>query len=344
MKFFLYIISSLVAIAGFAQFEPSYEMKAGIKINNTVLAKVAEKTITTYDVMKRLEINFNRSFPDLLNSVPSRYQFYMTGWQHALDELIDNELILIDSSKKELKISDAEIREEIENKYGPNVATTLQKMGVSHEEAIKTTKEEMIIQRMMYYFIKSKADQKITPSAIKNAYRIFTQENPPKEIWNYKVISIKSNDEKISNEVALKAYNLLKAKNEDPQQFETELKDIEKDNPNLKISISNLYSLTNKEISTSHQKVLSSLQNNSYSEIINQQSKSNDKIFRIFYLKDFEKKLPPTFDEIYNKLKEELTQKALIEESENYFSKLKKLYHVEKSSFINKDFVPFTIE
>jgi hypothetical protein len=319
-------------------------MNGNIKINNTVLAKVADKTISTYDVMKKLELSFNRAFPDLLTSIPSRYQFYMSGWQQILEELINNELILLDASKKEIKITDAEIREEVENRYGPNVVVTLQKLNLSHDEAFKITKQEMIVQRMLYFFIRSKADQKTTPSSIKNAYRLYAEQNPPKETWNYKVISIKSNDEKLSNEIASKAYDLLKEKKEDPKEFENQLKDFEKDYPNAKISISNLYSVTNKEISSQHQKVLKSLLSNSYSEVVNLPTRTNDKIFRIFYLKDLETKLTETFDEMYSKLKDQLTQEALIKESENYFSKLKKLYHVEKSPFITKDFIPFTIE
>ncbi|MFA6118357.1 MAG: SurA N-terminal domain-containing protein [Parachlamydiales bacterium] len=349
MKFLLYIFtilfigSSLSAANNFQP--PAYEMNASIKVNNNVLAKVADKTITSYDVMKKLEIGFNRAYPDLINSNSARYQFYITGWPHALDELINNQLILIDASKKELKVTDAELREEIESRFGPNVLTNLQKINLTHEEALKITKEEMIIQRMMYFFIKSKADQSITPSAIRNAYRLYCNENPPKETWEYNIVSIKSNDEKTSSDASLKVFELLKEKNSDPIEFESSLKDIEKNFLNCKISISPLYTVTNKEISSSNQKILSSLQKNSYSQIINQSNKtSKDNSYRIFYLKNYEKKLTESFDEMSKNLKDQLLQKALYEESERYFTKLKKLYHVEKSQIITKDFVPFTLE
>jgi len=349
MKIYPYILASLIFISSFVYAQPSYnpafEMNANINTKNTILAKVADKAITAYDVKKRLDIFFNRSFPDLIESTTARYQYYISGWQHTLDDMINNQLMLIDAEKKELKITDGELREEIETRYGPNVMINLEKINLTYEEALKATKEEMILQRMMYYFIKAKADQKITPSAIRNAYRLYCNENPPQQIWSYHVISIRSDDDKLSSEIAQKTLALLKEKNTNPKELEELIKELEKDSKNCKINLSKLYSVNNKEISSSQQKILSSLEKNSYSDIVCQTSRSTKKkINRIFYLKDYEKKETESFVEMSSKLKDQLLNTTLLEESDKYFAKLKNQYHVEKNPNISKDFVPFVIE
>ncbi len=347
MKLFYYILICIffISILTAQNFVPPYEVNKKIVVNNTVLAKVADKTITTYDVMKKLDLAFNHSFPDLIDSDAARFQFYMTGWQQTLEELVNNQLILLEASKKELKITDAEIREEVQMRYGPNVMVNLDKEGLTFEDVFKLAKEDMIIQRMMYYFVRARADQKTTPSAIRNAYRLYCKENPPKETWSYYIISIKSTDEKAAQEAAQKALSLFKEKALDPKELENFIKDIEKNYINCQISISNLYKVTNKEIASSQQKILNNLVKNSYSDIICQTSRSsNKKINRIFYLKDYERKETESFEEISNKLKDNLLNIALIEESEKYFKKLKEQYHVDRNPNLSKDFVPFSIE
>jgi hypothetical protein len=258
--------------------------------------------------------------------------------------MINNQLILFEATKKELKITDAEVREEVEMRYGPNTIINLVNLGLTYDEALKMTKEDMIIQRMMYYFIKVKADQKITPSAIRSAYRLYCRENPPLETWSYYTISIKSDDDISSQKTAEEIHALLKEKSQDPKEIEDLFSDIKNNHKNCQISISNLFKVNSKEIATSQQKILSNLKINSYSDIICQTSRTtNKKIHRLFYLKDYEKKDTETFEEKSNKLKEELLNKALAEEFANYFTKLKKQYHVEKNPIISNDFVPFSL-
>lgn len=348
MKLIPYFISSVLMLGTiFAEntLQNNYEPSANIALNNTVLAKVADKTITTLDVMKRMDLIFNRAYPDLIDSKAARFQFYMTGWQNTLDELINNELILLEASKKEIKLTDADVREEVENRYGPDVMENLAKLNLTFDEALKITKNEMLVQRMMYYFIRAKADQRTTPNEIKNAYKLYCKENPTKETWGYFVVSIKANDEKVEKEVLEKALALFKDKKEAPKELQDAIKEIEKNYQNCQITISNLYSVSNKEISPSHLEVLSKMQKNSYSDITCQISRTtNKKINRIFYLKDYEKKETESFEQVANKLKDGILNNAFVEESEKYFTKLKEQYQVDKNPNITKDFVPFTLE
>jgi len=346
MKSLIKALISIFLTTTFANITNSYapdiEMNVKFKINNAILAKVADKTITAYDVMKKLELNFNKAYPDLLNSPSARYQFYLSGWQATLEELINHQLILLDATSKELKITDSEIKEEVEIKYSPNHMVNLKNLNLSYDEVIKLTQEEMIVHRMLYYFVKAKADQKITPAAIRSAYHLYCIENPAKETWSYYIITTDCIADKETSE---KVLSLIREINQDPQDMQNLLSEIEKKYQNCKISISQLYKADNKELSTSLQKILNNLKTNTYSDIITQTNKAkNKKVLRIFYLKDYEKKEIESFHEISNKLKEKLLQKALLEESEKYFAKLKKKYPVEKNENISKDFLPFIVE
>jgi len=349
MKFFAYLLFPLLVITSFVKAndfrQTPYETSAKINVKNTILAKVEGIPISAYDVMKKLNITFDRTFPDLIDSTNARYQFYMTGWQQMLDEIINNKLIILDDDKKELKLQDSEIREEMEARYGPNVLLKIQSLKMTYDEALKNTKEEMILQRMMYYFIKSKADQKLTPSSIRNAYRLYCNNNPAQEIYSYNMISIRSKNDNVLKKASENIIKLLKEKDIDPKDIETDLKALEKTYQGCSINVSELYKESSTKLAPSHQKVLTQLEKNTYSELISQTSRlNNQKVNRIFYLKDLEKIDLKSFDEMSKQIKDELLQSYLVSESEIYFTKLKKQYHVEKNQNITKDFMPFILE
>ncbi|NGX40881.1 MAG: hypothetical protein KR126chlam4_00712 [Candidatus Anoxychlamydiales bacterium] len=348
MKFFIKFLIPLIAFSPILNANDyrnsPMEKNANINVNNTVLAKVEDRAITALDVKKKLDIAFERSFTDLIDSKSARFQFYQSGWLQVLDEVINNELILLDAKKREFTISDAELKEEMENRYGPNIISNIQKQNLTLEEAQKMLSDEMVIHRMVYYFVRSKAEQNITPSKIKNSYQLYLKETPSQEIYSYNVISIRCDDNKLANLAANEVHLLLQEKNQDPKELEDTLKGIEKDYKNSTINVSNLYKTSSKDLSVSHKTILKDLKKNEFSDITSQVSRINNKqISRIFYLKDLEKIEAKTFDEISNELKTKLIEKELGHVGENFFNKLKKEYLVE-NKISSKDFCPFTFE
>ncbi len=340
---FLICISSILNANDFIVESP-IEKNANIIVNNTILAKVEDRAITTLDIKKKLDLAFERSFPDLIHSKSARFQFYQSQWHQVLDELINNELILIDAKKRELTIPDAELKEEMENRYGPNIISNLQKLNLSLEEAQKMLADEMIIHRMIYYFVRAKAEQNVTPSKIKHSYQLYLKENPTQDIFTYNVISIRCDDETISNLAAKRVHLLLQEKNQDPKELKNLLKEIEKEYKNCTINVSNLYTVSSKDLVTSHKNILKSLKKNEFSNVFFQESKiNNKKVAKIFYLKDLKKIEAKSFDEISNDLKAKLLEQELLQIGKNFFDKLRKEYLVENKINL-KDFCPFTFE
>ena len=82
-------------------------------VNNRILAKVNDKTISVLDVMKKMDVFLTRYYPHLSDSTTARYQYFSSQWKDVLSQMIDNELMLADAEKLELKVTDAEVRETI---------------------------------------------------------------------------------------------------------------------------------------------------------------------------------------------------------------------------------------
>jgi len=306
---------------------------AKIKVNNAILAKVHETTISVLDVVKRMDYIFYKSHPEFANSMQAKYQFYNAYWKMVLNEMINTELILADAAAKKLPLTDGEVREEIETRFAPNVMATLAKMGLTYEEAWKTIKTEMIVMRMNWYYVHSKAMQQVTPQMVKESYTDYLQQHPKEEMWKYHVISIKT--EKI--EEAQKVYELLKGKSlEEAEKIATSCA--------CSTQISKVYEIEGKNLAPLHKDVLMKMEKLQFSQPVLQTSKYNNQpMYKLFYLVDFKKNTPASFEVMADKLKEELLQKTAYSESKKYIEKLKRFYGTDEKE-LSSDFMPFALE
>ena len=344
MKFFFsFLFLACAAFADMDLFQGSREPK--VSVNNTLLAKVNGNTISVLDVMKKMDMVLHRNYPQYADSSQARFHFYSANWRPVFMEMIDTELILSDAQDKEMKISDGEVREEMESRFGPNVTSTLEKIGLTYEDAWKMVKNELTVQRMTWFFVHSKAMQSISPQAIRDAYHQYLVQNPPFQEWGYRVISIRSDDD---NEAAAEElYRLLLETKQSPESASF-LKDWETRHPSLKLQISNEYTAKDADLSESHRTILSSLALGNYSQPTCQISRSdNKKIYRIFYLSQKNDHPAPAFDTISGQLKNELMQKAVARESDGYLQKLRKHYGFDPSRLqetVPGDLQPFHLE
>ncbi len=337
-----YLCSFLfLACAAFADmdlFQGPQEPK--ISVNNTLLAKVNGNTISVLDVMKKMDMVLHQNYPQYADSSQARFQFYTTSWRPIFMEMIDTELILSDAQDKEIKLSDGEIREEVENRFGPNVMQTLDKIGIAYDDAWKMVKNELIVRRMMWFFVHSKAIQMISPQAIRGSYQNYLKENPPFQEWIYRVISIRSENDSTAEVDEL--YRLLHDGGQSPESAAF-LKEWEIAHPSSKILVSTEFKAKDQELSESHKAILVSLTPGTYSQPTCQVSRSDNKnVYRIFYLAEQNDHPAPAFETLANQLKNELTQKAVAKESENYLLKLRKHYGFDPSRL--KETVPDNIQ
>lgn len=332
-KYFLY----LFAISAFAANLPPVDFSDDqkIAIQNSILAKVNGNTISLIDVKKKMDLAFHQHYPHLEHSAQARYQFYESSWKHVLMEMIDQQLILVDAEEKNIPLTDGEIREEMENRFGPNIMFTLDKIGLTYDETWKMIKDELTVQRMTWWFIHSKAISQVTPQDIRQAFRIHLKENPSYQEWKYRVIAIRGDH---PEEAAKAMHKLLTEKKLSP---ESALESLQAIDPSVQISPE--YCATDKQLSDAHRSSLSMLSPGQYGDPILQKSRAdNQPVARIFYLSEKTDHPAPQFEALCHSLRNELIQKAVAQESSAYLEKLRK-----KSTFyenIPDNYHPFSLQ
>jgi hypothetical protein len=337
---------------------------SSIFVNNRILATVNGKTISVIDVMKKMDVFLNRVYPQAADSPNVLYQFYSTHWRETLEQMIDAELILLDSEGKDMKVSDSDVRESIQERFGPNVMANLDKLGLTYEETKKMIHTELVVQRMMWFRVNSKAILSVNPQDVKKAYRDYCANNPPIEEWKYQVLSIRAKDQSVGESIAKKAFSLWKEEKKElvaiadalKSSVYPELKDgaiqlvntSEQKESAFSIQLSEDYSVNDKSLSQSHREVLKTLKKGTLSEPIPQVNRfDNSVVFRLFHLKDHTKKEPPTFKAISEKLENELINKAIDKETRAYIAKVRERLSFDASILhenIPDGFQPFELK
>ncbi len=313
-----------------------------ITINNRILARVNNKKISVLDVMKKMEFYLIKHYPELSDSLNTRYQFFSTNWRQILNQMIDNELILADAESAKLKITDSEIREMLYERFGPNIMPTLDTLGVSYEEARHMIYSEMAIQRMTYFRVHSKAFQRIGPNDIKEAYKRYIQDHPPSQQWKYQLLSIRASSQLEGEEIAKSAYQLLAVDKLPLEKVAERLQE----NVKGKIQLSQEYEVLDKDLSTDHKQVLNTLAAGEFSLPTSQISRFDQSIVhRIFFLKEHKEAKTPTFDEMTDKLHDELIQKEVSKEFPHYLTRLRHRFNIDEKSIeiVPRDFQPFAL-
>lgn len=318
-----------------------HEESQELIVYNRILAKVNDKTISVIDVMKKMDLFLQKFYPQFVGSKMARFQFYSSQWKEYLTQMIDQELMLADAEKLEIKITDAEVREEILTRFGPNIMPALDALGLTYEETRKMIQEEMLVQRMIWFRVNSKALGKVKSVDIKEAYRQFCEKNPELEEWLYQVLSVRSPDKESSALIAARAFELLQSKFE-LSTICDQLKD-----ETITVTLSPEMRADEKSVSSQHKEVLKTLSENAFSTPIAQVSRvDNSTVYRIFYLKKHSKKIIPPFEKMAEQIKEQLLQEAAIKENTQYLAKLReRLGYDEKhmTETLPKDFQPFAL-
>ena len=344
-KILLALFCCTAAFSAHAEIAPPLEDEnsADLIIHNRILAKVNEKIISVIDVMKRMDLFLQKNYPHLANSKMARYQFYSSQWRDYLSQMIDTELMLVDAEKLELKVAEAEVREEILNRFGPNIMPTLDKLGVTYDEARKMILDEMIVQRMVWFRVNSKALNSVNSKDVKDAYNQYCIENPEMQEWDYQVLSIRSPNKTSSELLASRAFELMNTH----LNLASVSEQLGTPDEATTISISQEIKADEKNISASHREVLETLAVNTFSKPVPQVSRvDNSVVYRIFHLKKHSKKEVTPFEKMAERLKEELLQQAAAKENAQYIVKLRERLGYDEKNMVEtlpSDFQPFVL-
>jgi len=321
---------------------PQVEQVHEIVVNNRILTKLNGKNISVLDVMKQMDVFLSRYYPQYMDSKTARYQFYSSQWQQTLQQMIDHELMVTDAQTREVKVSDGEVREEIQTRFGPNVMGSLDQLGITYEEAREMVHQDMIVQRIQWVRVTSKVLQKVTSQEIKNSYQTFLQENPAKEEWRYQFVTIRAEGEAAGQELAAKLA-ALKEKTQANLSVAADLFKAElPPESTVTLSVSQEFTLEDKAVSQAHRDVLTQMKPAEWSAPTRQLSRDGTTVVRIFHLKEHTKTNPPAFASIYNDLKNDLLNATAEQENKVYVANLRKKFGFDERSLdIPPRFEPF---
>ncbi len=303
--------------------------KHDIVINNRILTTVNGRTISVLDVMKQMDVFLSQYYPEHLNSPEGRMQYYTSQWQQTLQRMIDEELMVADAESKEVKATDAEVREEIQNRYGPNVMGSLDKLGISYEEAKKMIHQEIVVQKIQWLRVTSKVMSNMTTQVVKKEFNDYLTKNPPKDLWTYQFITIRDDD-------VNHAMQLAEQVAEDPLAAYPEHQG--------KISVSSELQMEEKDLAQPIREVLSKLTIGSWSQPVIQKSRDGSQVVRIFHLKSHVKQESPLFQTMVAGLKNELMNRYADKEMDLYVTRLHERFNFDQNSLdIPKHFEPFSL-
>lgn len=317
---------------------------ASILVNNRILAKVNDKAISVIDLMKKMDLKFYKQFPQYASSVEARYQFYNLSWKRFLEDVIDKELILADALDHDLKVSNGDVRQEMETLFGPNIILNLDKMDLTYEEAWKMVQEDLMIRRTLYFRANAIAQKKVTPQVVKNAYDEFAKDNINAEEWRYVVVTIRASDPTLCEITAKSIHHALTELSIPLSDLPDKMKDLGLDET-AKITVSEECHHGKNDLSPAFREALSPLGANTYSQPIAQQSRNKDTVFRIFYLIEMIPEGATPFHEIDGKIKNDLLDKAIDVQTEAYLKKLRRHFNVQEiQELTSDDFQPFILK
>lgn len=318
------------------------EQQPHIAVDNRVLAQVNGKAISTLDVMKRMDMLFFRQFPEYASSAPARFQFYQINWRPTLQDLIDKELVLADAEENKIPIPAGDVRQEMEEIFGPNVIENLDANGLLFDEAFKMVQNEITIRKMTAYRVSARAVQSITPQALRVAYEAFATSHQRKPTWRYQVITLRNKD----RELLIQSAEQLKALiNSEGSSWESVTKTAE--NLPAPASLSAVMTQNEAEMAPAVHDLLATLSAGQFSPPVLQEGRDKKPLIRIFYLHEYIEGGAVPYAEIEPQLKNQLYEEAMARESVQYLTKLRQRFAMHESyvaDMVPETFQPFSLK
>lgn len=341
------LVGVMGSLCGAAPTLPGLGKEPKIFLHNRIVTKIHGKTISMYDVQKKMDLFLKRNHPEVYDSVVDRYQFYASSWRATLEDMLHTELILMEAEELKIEIPEGDIKEEMENQFGHKMIDRFEQLGISYDEAHEMIKEEIIVRSLSWYRIWASVMQRVNPEAIKLAYEQHIQGLPNEDTWVYQTITIKDGQSAETEALAKEAYALLSAASQSDSAEALAQSLREKLPGSAHVTLSNELALTSHELSPSNLKVLENLTPGSFSAPIAGGSRSSSNpVYRIFFLKDFKKQQIPDFQELEPKIKNRLTGELATNIGEAYFEKLRKRFCCEDAkveTLTTPNYEPFSI-
>lgn len=342
-KVFCFIVVLCVSATLFAE-----TPRKRITVNNRVLASVNGNVISVIDVKKKMDMLLFQHYPQYLDVPEARYEFYTSHWRQVLNDLIDRELMIADAEEKAFPTSSGDIREELEEVFGPDVMVNLDNAGLTLDEAWKMVKADITIRRMLYFQVRMRIQPQITPNEIRKAYEEYVKTVSAQKECVWRCITLKSQD---TNSALAHAETLTALVTDEKVGLDSLQEEVEKRNlqhPEVQMLISQPFRQKQEELSSSLQELLLSMQEGSYSKPQLQTTRSDPKpVVRIYYVQELRAEKIASLQEMEPVLREEITQEMTAKKTAAYLDDLRRHFHLSKEQIEKElpiNFQPFALK
>jgi hypothetical protein len=328
----VFILSFLCSLSAFGE-EPS--SRASIVVENRVLATVRDQVITVMDVMKKLDMIFYQQFPQYRKMPEARYEFYRANWRKVFEELVDRQLIISLAEEKQFTVTNGDIREELEEAFGPNVMMNLYEEKLSMHEVHDMMKADILLRRIIAFYIHSPVMSSITPEVLKEAYQKKVKEMEGRRGWVWRSVTIKSRGKDCPKEEADAVWRLLE---KERQPLETVLSTRPE---GIECTASQPFRSEQHEIAPALLNVLESLPLHSFSEPASATSRSDPhQSWKCYIVDEHFEPEPPTFLELEPTIRQEMASPEITKRTISFFDDLRKQYYV-KHIFSSEELLTF---
>jgi len=318
-----------------------------ITVNNRVLAVVNGKAISVMDVMKKMDMVLYQNYPQYKDIAEARYQFYNSQWKTSLLDMIDRELVLLDAEEKKFEVSAGDVREELEEIFGPNMMLNLDSAGLSLDEAWRMLKAEITIRRMLFMQVRNRVMTQITPGDVKKAYEAHVENLSDQKECTWSCLTVKAEDTRKATEVAETLYTLLEKGQISKEELQKEFGEKNFEMEGVSIAYSPEFRQKSSELAPNLQELFFSLQEGAPSKPqLYTSRQSNTPSVRIYFLHAISSSDVPSMQALQDELKEQIVQERLEQKTEEYFQSLRRRYQVAKEQIekeLPQDFQPFIL-
>lgn len=314
-----------------------------IFVNNQVLARVHGKAITVLDVAKKMDVMLLRFKPETYKVTDERLAFYQSQWKSVLMELIDQELVLQSAEEVQMPVTPGDIRQELEEVFGPEVCMNIEQTGMTYEEAWDMAKADILIRRMLYWQITMQAQAEVRPEEIHAKYDAYVKDTTAHALYTYRFATFKSNELQKAIAMAELAHKQLAAGKTFADLGTTIHDQLQKNG--VTFTVSDRVTQNIDEMAGAVIAGVTDLHEGAYSAPKAAQSRTDKTTsIRIYALEKKEEHAPKPFEEAAEDLKRGIIEERYGQYSKKYFAKLRKEFHVDEEAIFaqfSPEFQPF---
>jgi hypothetical protein len=315
--------------------------RSAIVVENRVLAMVRDQIVTVVDVTKKMDMIFCQQFPQYKGVPEARYEFYRTNWRNIFQELVDRQLIISMAEEKQFGVTNGDIRQELEELFGPNAMMNLYEGGLSLHDVEEMMKADILLRRALSFYVHAPAFAAVTPAVLRAEYEKRVEELKKKYGWVWRTVTVRSKSGDCPKRIADRVWNRLQKEKCTIEQVGAELGD------GYEVVMSQPFRSEQSEVAANVQTILEQLQPQTFSEPQPCTLRSDPRQgWRCYIVDDRFFVKAPSFDELESTLRQEMVSPAITKRTVEFFEDLRKQYGVKHllSSEELQAFEPFQLK